>query len=928
MDNLGKNEKMLWTIEPIDLKQNETIFNGKTLFYEKIDWRTLNNIINSGINIQYDIDWCREWKVNTTDSLTHLKHIRANVNNGYLVVKPCINTSIKYGRAWFGNGILSVSQICREIRGLLVGDTLVDLDIVNAHFSILKNICSKSNIDKNRYSNISYYCDNRNTVIDTTIDKCFGKSIPYKQSRYAVKQLFIRILYLGGLRGWANDFNVDIDIVLQNDFLVSLSNELKSLFIDFLVPANRDIYNKLESTINRQKKRAETKRNRGAELTKHDLKCLHKNPLSSFASKFLQNWERKIIEPIMVNVKDILSLKKMFFGYAYDGFTMEKNHFEDLTDTLDISVVDWFSQIIYDLYGFDIDFDIKPFDTSKKEELERLIKERGVVINTDYKDTFNKDYMHSLPSYVERKDYWERFFLKITNETGFIKREFEVKIDKKNFKPYLDQTIQTFNEKTLVESFKEIQSGKYSKNSTDKEPKPTSFVKEWLVDPDMSTKKTTNFIPSNNPPDKVFQHEDILNTFCGYNPSLWNIDTDCDSFKNAQTKLHTVLNVMSNVVGGTEEFKQFIMLMSWVIKYPNKKLPYSVLIKSKEGEGKNWLLYWFSQIIGKEHFISTSNINDIVGDHAEGLNHKILVNLNEMDFSSTKGKMNHLKSIITEDTIRVNPKYLRPYDIDNFAFVVISTNEELSIKINLLHGDRRWYIFQGNAKNKHISKQQWERLWEVLEDPFFVRAFYDYLINLDCEGWNFKHAKFINSTKKPYQQLIVHYTPTEILFLEHYILSKQFDSSLDFDYETEEEKEDMEQKTEQENIYVNDYHNTNDSPFYESHSFKQPTTIDCTSLYKSYIKFCRDYGFKLQAENKSIKSFMCKINEIGIPITKGRNRIHRTTLNFIPAEIYCYLGNKNYICIDTESTWYNDYTNNITVENTQTKDMFSFLNEL
>ena len=92
-------------------------------------------------------------------------------------------------------------------------------------------------------------------------------------------------------------------------------------------------------------------------------------------------------------------------------------------------------------------------------------------------------------------------------------------------------------------------------------------------------------------------------------------------------------------------------------------------MKVKQGTGKNVWLNAVGNILGLQHYISSSNPKDFFGDYAEGFYHKLLVNMNECEGKDTFDFEGRIKSFITEDKITLNRKFVQPITIMNLLLV-------------------------------------------------------------------------------------------------------------------------------------------------------------------------------------------------------------------------------------------------------------------
>ena len=82
-----------------------------------------------------------------------------------------------------------------------------------------------------------------------------------------------------------------------------------------------------------------------------------------------------------------------------------------------------------------------------------------------------------------------------------------------------------------------------------------------------------------------------------------------------------------------------------IFQEPTKRPPVSIVINGKQGNGKNIFLDAIGNMIDKDHYITTSDPDDLFGTHAEGFYRKLLVNLNESEGKkhfNLKAILNHL----------------------------------------------------------------------------------------------------------------------------------------------------------------------------------------------------------------------------------------------------------------------------------------------
>ena len=96
-------------------------------------------------------------------------------------------------------------------------------------------------------------------------------------------------------------------------------------------------------------------------------------------------------------------------------------------------------------------------------------------------------------------------------------------------------------------------------------------------------------------------------------------------------------------------------------------------------------------------------------------------------------KKGQFKSFITEDTIVVNPKYVRPTKIANHARLIIFSNKPNPIPIDVKSKDRRYVVYQTTDKYLEYKASFWEKLVNHFKKPEFMTALHYFFLSLNLE---------------------------------------------------------------------------------------------------------------------------------------------------------------------------------------------------
>jgi hypothetical protein len=510
---------------------------------------------------------------------------------------------------------------------------------------------------------------------------------------------------------------------------------------------------------------------------------------------------------------------------------------------------------------------IKMLEKDHKKELKEIQKECKKHIKTtkqkQHEDTdvlieldptkldhFDSEYMNSFKnSYKNQKNYFESFISKVLRpEPQYIYIEGAKDIGK---------TSCIFSETNITTAFKHIKTNK----TVGDETKECSFTKLWLNDGNIKCYNKLDFIPYNGfAPQQT--EKTVYNLFTGYNPKIY---TEYNKEKK-DIILKPFKDLGIELCGGNiTHFNYFYAFLAHMIQKPNEKVPICFIFKGKQGTGKNVFLNAVGNIIGADHYISSANPKDFFGDYAEGFYHKLLVNMNECEGKDTFDFEGKIKSFITEDTITINPKNVRPTQIQNVARTIIFTNKPNPIPIDVKSIDRRFCVFKTTDKylEKKYGRNFWTKLVEHFNKPEFIACLYDDLNGIDFTKIDWRVERPITEA---YKEMCKLYVPVLALFFENY--TNRFRGSV-WAVEDGKHKKMVSFTTEQ------------------NHKNKE--------VYEEYVVFCKEHGFSSDKSfQTSIQKFNGFMTELEIPhiIVKsyGINEFR-----FTPKAIYDHLLAKKWI---------------------------------
>ena len=191
-----------------------------------------------------------------------------------------------------------------------------------------------------------------------------------------------------------------------------------------------------------------------------------------------------------------------------------------------------------------------------------------------------------------------------------------------------------------------------------------------------------------------------------------------------QAMRNHILILCNNDVVVADYFEKWIAQM---LQYPEVKTICPTLI-SAEGAGKGTLLTLIQKMMGKSKvYITTTPSRDVWGNFNSMMANSFLVNLNELSLKDTVEAMSVIKGLITDDTMTINDKGIRPYEIKSYHRFIITTNNPEPITSK--KGDRRNLIISSSDEMcgniPYFTKMQ-----EYLADEAVIKTCYDYFMSI------------------------------------------------------------------------------------------------------------------------------------------------------------------------------------------------------
>jgi hypothetical protein len=698
---------------------------------------------------------------------------------------------------------LSLQNFKKDIRETLVYNTHTDLDIKNAHFDILNQYCKKNNI---QCELIDDYVNNRDCRTQEIIEL-------YKTTRGIAKKLFITMLYGGDINNYCCDCGFDVSIEFPN-WVVPLQKELIRV-TDFVCSINEDIFDGVK------KLRKKEYINKKASCLSYVLQIIEDDLITKASTKLKQ--------------KNICVDTLCFDGLLVNNTKINSDILEEL------------QSYCFEKTGYKVVWAIKPME-KHYEYVEQ--KYDFSDFNFKHLEEYNQIYCDELSGntppeiYAKRKAYIEHFICKVQQpEPLFI---FQNGIHKR---PCILQPRQL---QTLI---KPINSGFETAVGL------IPFYEKWIVDTKHRLYRSMDFMPYNN--NNPISDPNIFNVFEGFNDDIYSDPIDKEVITK---KITPYIDLVRELCGGNDkDAEYFHKFIAQIFQDPSNKVPICIILKGKQGVGKNIILDAIGNMLNKSHYITSSKPKDFFGEHAEGYYRKLLVNLNEAEGKDTFDFEGKIKSFISEDTITINPKNVRPTEISNHARTIITTNKQNPIPIDVKSKDRRYCVFQSTDAYLTKSRKFWGELFKHLQKPEVMASIYQYYMSFNLSNFDWIKKRPLTQA---YKDMCSLFSPIEALFFEEFYYKEQWKDVVVeddvFDGLDMLEKDDM-------------------------------IKISFSSIFELYEKFCKKNRFlKDETKATNIRTFINRLDGLELPFKKIKTRGFNSLL-FIPQNIYDFIEKKKWI---------------------------------
>lgn len=156
---------------------------------------------------------------------------------------------------------------------------------------------------------------------------------------------------------------------------------------------------------------------------------------------------------------------------------------------------------------------------------------------------------------------------------------------------------------------------------------------------------------------------------------------------------HMLQNICN---GNVAYFDYLIRWLAHMMQKPDVRPKTGIAIIGSQGTGKGVLIDFLRLLLGGDRNCNTTASSTDTKSFNFALANKVLVAFDEATFAGDRRQSDFMKKLVTEPRLRVEQKGIDAYEVDNFARVLITSNNMQSAVPASL-ADRRWLIMECRA---------------------------------------------------------------------------------------------------------------------------------------------------------------------------------------------------------------------------------------
>lgn len=191
-------------------------------------------------------------------------------------------------------------------------------------------------------------------------------------------------------------------------------------------------------------------------------------------------------------------------------------------------------------------------------------------------------------------------------------------------------------------------------------------------------------------------------------------------------------HVKKNICCGNEEYYEYLIgWMARAVQRPATAGQVAVVLRGGRGTGKGVFTKTFGHLFGR-HFLQISNANHLVGNFNAHLRDAVVVFADEAFFAGDKKHESTLKTMVTEDTMMVEPKGVDSEMAPNYTHIIMASNNDWVVPAG---GDERRYFVLDVGADQQQDTEYFKNILEQMKNGGY-EALLHFLMTYDLSEYN------------------------------------------------------------------------------------------------------------------------------------------------------------------------------------------------
>lgn len=270
----------------------------------------------------------------------------------------------------------------------------------------------------------------------------------------------------------------------------------------------------------------------------------------------------------------------------------------------------------------------------------------------------------------------------------------------------------------------------------------SKVLKKYGNLPDFPSADAINFLPFLEEKDITYNKKKVFNTFPGF-----PFKRRADWKESEITKISRILWHMEHVLcnGSAEVFSYYLNYLAHMIQKPYEKPEVCIVFSSVQGTGKSICHDFVGSLVGDSLCYTMAEATDMTGSFNKQLENKLFVVANECRCFDETLNMEKLKSLITDRTMKIEPKHVDAYNVNNPLRMIFHTNSTYPLPLSV--GDRRFLIVRIDSERLQ-NRAYYDVLIKDMQNPDCAETFFQFLASRDIRDYNPRIIPETNAKKE------------------------------------------------------------------------------------------------------------------------------------------------------------------------------------